>query len=718
MNKRLLKKGLAGILTAAMVSGLFLGIRNKPVEAAKSSPPKSTGIRPVKDINLKDKKGNIPGITDPQRPANASSPWTGSKVYFGFDPSAAMGMCFRVLDANTTDYNQKPTMFLDSDRGVYINQYFCYDDSSNNWKSSNLSKWMNSTETTGFLKDWTELERKAIAYSTRSSSDGLGHGKDELGWCSIENEKVFSLDAKEATNPAYGYNDSADAAKERSKRRNSNKISWWLRSPSTSQTNQIGTIAVDGTISTKAVSEVSGDGMSGSLVASPAFNLDLERVLFASADPSYTVKQPNIDNNKYKAGDIKRPLDEDNPEKADVVEVKSTDYAEANEWKLTLLDESKKLTLGTGIQKGNTVTVPYEYKGGSGGGTTRNQISVMITDGEYDSETAMVLYYGQLDTGNDDLSANKTGTGTGSFTMPQNLPGTAKVYLLFEYLSGGNETDYASKPVQLHIHKWSSAWSSDSTHHWHECLAENCTVTDKSKKEGYGTHQANSGVVTKKPTSSQTGTKTYSCKTCGRVVRTETLPKLAPSPKPAKLVLKKPKVKSTTTYNSVKLSWKAVKGSGGYQVYRATKKNGKYKKVKTTKSKSWTNKKLTTGKSYYYKVRAYKKQSGKTVYGSFSKKVKAVPRTKAPKFTLKSGKRRIRVTWKKVKGAHGYRIYRAKSKGGKFNMIKDSHDYIPQYTSIRVFSNHKYYYKMRSYRIVKGKRVYSAYTKVKTVRTK
>ena len=62
-------------------------------------------------------------------------------------------------------------------------------------------------------------------------------------------------------------------------------------------------------------------------------------------------------------------------------------------------------------------------------------------------------------------------------------------------------------------------------------------------------------------------------------------------------------------YNSLKLTWKKVSGAKGYQIYRATSKNGKYKKVKTIKSGktvSWTNTKLTTGKKYYYKVRAYK----------------------------------------------------------------------------------------------------------------
>lgn len=178
-----------------------------------------------------------------------------------------------------------------------------------------------------------------------------------------------------------------------------------------------------------------------------------------------------------------------------------------------------------------------------------------------------------------------------------------------------------------------------------------------------------------------------------------------------------PKIKVITTYNSARISWKKVSGAAGYQVYRATSQNGKYKKVRTTAKTSWTNEKLTTGKVYYYKVRAYKKSGSKTVYGSFSIKAKAVPRTKAPTFKLTAGKNKIQVSWNKVSGADGYRIYRAKSKNGSYKMIKDSRSKLRRYTSVRLTGNHKYYYKMRSYRVVKGKKVYSEYSGIKSKKT-
>lgn len=71
------------------------------------------------------------------------------------------------------------------------------------------------------------------------------------------------------------------------------------------------------------------------------------------------------------------------------------------------------------------------------------------------------------------------------------------------------------------------------------------------------------------------------------------------------------------------VKWSKVSGATGYKVYRATSKNGKYKAIKTVKSTSYKNTKLTKGKTYYYKVRAYRTVNKKAVYGAYSK-VKSV----------------------------------------------------------------------------------------------
>lgn len=42
-----------------------------------------------------------------------------------------------------------------------------------------------------------------------------------------------------------------------------------------------------------------------------------------------------------------------------------------------------------------------------------------------------------------------------------------------------------------HVHQWAANWISDGTHHWHECMAEGCTLTAgtaNSEKGGYAEH--------------------------------------------------------------------------------------------------------------------------------------------------------------------------------------------------------------------------------------
>lgn len=75
----------------------------------------------------------------------------------------------------------------------------------------------------------------------------------------------------------------------------------------------------------------------------------------------------------------------------------------------------------------------------------------------------------------------------------------------------------------------------------------------------------------------------------------------------------------------VVVKWKKVKGATQYEVYRATSKKGKYKKIGTSKKTTYTDKKATGGKKYYYKVRVCKKINKKNYYSSYSavKSVKA-----------------------------------------------------------------------------------------------
>ena len=69
------------------------------------------------------------------------------------------------------------------------------------------------------------------------------------------------------------------------------------------------------------------------------------------------------------------------------------------------------------------------------------------------------------------------------------------------------------------------------------------------------------------------------------------------------------------------ISWKALEGADGYIIYRSTSKNGTYKKIATitdASQLSYVNKKLTTGKTYYYQVKAYAHVGESTYYSEAS----------------------------------------------------------------------------------------------------
>ena len=100
---------------------------------------------------------------------------------------------------------------------------------------------------------------------------------------------------------------------------------------------------------------------------------------------------------------------------------------------------------------------------------------------------------------------------------------------------------------------------------------------------------------------------------------------------PAKVVkVKAPgKVKITSVKNvkgkKISTKWKKVKGAKGYQLQYALSKKFKKKKSIQTKKTKYTIKKLKKKKTYYIRVRAYKMNGKKKVYGKWSKvkKVKA-----------------------------------------------------------------------------------------------
>ncbi len=56
-----------------------------------------------------------------------------------------------------------------------------------------------------------------------------------------------------------------------------------------------------------------------------------------------------------------------------------------------------------------------------------------------------------------------------------------------------------------HSHTWAGAWTTNDTHHWHECTAAGCPVTDDAQKDGYAAHTGGTATCAAKAV----------CDTCG-----------------------------------------------------------------------------------------------------------------------------------------------------------------------------------------------------------
>ena len=100
---------------------------------------------------------------------------------------------------------------------------------------------------------------------------------------------------------------------------------------------------------------------------------------------------------------------------------------------------------------------------------------------------------------------------------------------------------------------------------------------------------------------------------------------------------------------------------------------------------------------------------------------KAVAKPKSASIKkLKAAKKAVAVEWKKVSGVSGYEIQVATDK--KFKKNKKTTTVKKQKTTKvtikKLKAKKKYYVRIRTYKTVNGKKVYSAWSKVKTIKTK
>ena len=311
---------------------------------------------------------------------------------------------WRVLDDQTNfdsngDGTNETGLFLLSedllgsgDRGdVYFDGTSPY---SNAWQGSDAQAWCNTFESSNL----DSLELAAILATTKSD-DAFTSSTRNVSFAASTNilnsDQVFFLSAEEAVNSEYGFTD--DAA--RIANYGNSASTWWLRSPYADFTSSTG--LVDG------YGRVYDGGVGLGWAARPAFNLNLNSVLFTSAAVGG---------------------------KPDGGLTTISEYS-GNEWKLTLKDSSRSnfavtSAAVTAYTNGSTVEISY-----TGAKTGANEyISALLVD-----DNGNPTYYGRS-------NAPLTETdGTAQLSVPAGFAeGNYMLKVFNEQYNDNYKTDYAS----------------------------------------------------------------------------------------------------------------------------------------------------------------------------------------------------------------------------------------------------------------------------------
>lgn len=171
---------------------------------------------------------------------------------------------------------------------------------------------------------------------------------------------------------------------------------------------------------------------------------------------------------------------------------------------------------------------------------------------------------------------------------------------------------------------------------------------------------------------------------------------------------------SIKQFTEVTLNWSEIAGAQGYEIYRSTKETGGYKKIETLTSVGILNWQQTieTNKIYYYKVRGYKTFLGVTAYSDFSpvkmvSSIIPVPENSAIK---QNSYKKVTISWEKAKNVTGYEIYRKIGTSGIYENIVDiKSSNTLSYEDTMVVPKNTYFYKIRSYKVLDGKKHYSEF---------
>lgn len=154
-----------------------------------------------------------------------------------------------------------------------------------------------------------------------------------------------------------------------------------------------------------------------------------------------------------------------------------------------------------------------------------------------------------------------------------------------------------------------------------------------------------------------------------------------------------PEATAKNTSKGIYLKWTKIAGAEKYRIYRQTEGSSKWNLLDTTKKNTFTDKTAKSGTKYYYRVRAVANgdMSSYEVVGRYY--------LSTPTLTsVKNNASGVKVSWEKINGAQGYKIYRKTSAKGDWKLIgTTTNNKKSYYIDKSAKSGKTYYYSVQAY---------------------
>ncbi|WP_373245239.1 InlB B-repeat-containing protein [Lacrimispora indolis] len=341
--------------------------------------------------------GGISGPTEEEEDGKGSYYVPNSYIYFGVNSgNSSTPIKWRVLDADTANDGTTSGMFLLSEYLLASDVQFRYNESIDNaYQGSAAQFWCGLFLSNRLNFSTVEQDAMLGLVKTDSAEDDLysiSWGESSL----TATDKLFFLSVQELADYVGNYLATPGMAATNT---SLSASEWWLRSPYAYVRTAVGTVFKDGNVRYSSAQNY--------WAARPAFNLDLNAVLFTSAAEGGK-SDVLVDSNLTEVG------------------------TGSTEWKLTLKDTSRSFNASasnTLVRVGENLTVTY-----SGAGTGEKEyVSAMLAD-----NSGNILYYGRI--------AQNSANGTASVEIPSDLTaGTYTLKVFSEQYNGDYKTDYASE---------------------------------------------------------------------------------------------------------------------------------------------------------------------------------------------------------------------------------------------------------------------------------